>query len=505
MNRKADRFYKRCQASRIFAPKRLSSLVSRGIVDVPDLISIVFLTCDQCQMEEMLDRLVELKNSDLSTFDSCSLFENIKNRERKLFEALVCINNRKALLELKISSATIDCNKKRLLSQPRVILYRIIESLRSYESSIFIEQMNKASSISSISEDEPYLEICLMRWQVEGFIDIESQQGFDRIASALNSIPRPDLAATLAYSSSWTPDVSFNFDYPLDMYNIKDHDHPGLCIIINQINYGNLKTNRGSSVQDVSRLRAVLTKLKFLVVDYEDVSAAEFPDTVNRAIVDNFTEDHSIMLMIVMAHGGDGFVTCPTVRTTSFHSNQVETLDDITGNLRAEETSAPSLPIRSNDISVADIQKCLLQCKSLQAVPKILILNSCRGPEVFRNREYFQNADYVADECYANRIQPHVDLITCYTTLPGYLNFRDIHQGSLFMQVFCDILSIRPDIEVGELFTLINARLMVPTPALSKDFEPSSLTGNRGIANPCDFTSCLTKKLYLSVPQRQIS
>ncbi|BES94620.1 Hypothetical protein NTJ_07429 [Nesidiocoris tenuis] len=73
------------------------------------------------------------------------------------------------------------------------------------------------------------------------------------------------------------------------------------------------------------------------------------------------------------------------------------------------------------------------------------------------------------------------------------------------MQVFCDILSIRPDIEVGELFTLINARLMVPTPALSKDFEPSSLTGNRGIANPCDFTSCLTKKLYLSVPQRQIS
>uniref|UniRef100_A0A0A9X8X4 Caspase-3 n=1 Tax=Lygus hesperus TaxID=30085 RepID=A0A0A9X8X4_LYGHE len=478
--------------SRFFTRESITLLQNSGTISLPDFISLMFLMCPEQQFSYMYNRIKNLRPTnfpgELNLFDE---FCRFPDWERKLKEALERVNNNLALFSLNIRESDLSADDHQYcLNASRVVLYRVFEGLTQKDGEYLVNQMMRLGAPNP-EEDLEYLELYFLFWHIKGFLNVDNQEGFEHVAESLRKIGQKCLSYTLGYPEQRYNRFVFHDDFPVEIYPIRDEKNAGLCLIINQVRYGGKETDRDSSLVDVGKLKSLMTSLNFFVIALEDVGAGKLCESIKSNIEEHFSKNHSIFMLVVMAHGEKGYLLCPesNMETVNEHSSPNSTL----------EQDKTNVVIRSG-VAVKDIHNSVLECIVLKDVPKILILNACRGRDFFTAKHYIECL--MAADVAKPPVHSQVDFITCYSTLQDFVSLRDKEKGSLFINVFCDVLSKKPDMEMCELFTLVNARLMQPTPAISNGFKVGRQGHELKLANPFEFTSSLTRKLYLKVPKQ---
>lgn len=488
-------FVKLRHKSCVFTPKNVAKL--QKALEKSDLVSLVFLTCGNCQISDMFNFL---NSENCTSMDLYRLLQTFPAWERKLPEALGVMEHKLGLKKLDISPKDQECHRRikdseMNLCPGRLALYRILEALTKKDGNKLIAEMLKLGApLPPLAFSQ--LELHFMFWHSQGYLNIARRDNFDIIAKSLESIGKPYLEDF--FTSPQIPLDNYVFDiHPLGIYNIKNPKNLGLCVIINQVRYGGEKADRESSIVNSNDLQHLMESLDFTVISMEDLTKAEFCKNLRTAVASGFSEEHSIFMLIVMGHGGPEGLFCPLENQKD--SCPGEKGDNYPRNEKGDDSDLKiNSPIVFDFVRVEDIQNSLFACKELERIPKVLILNMCRGQMTFTTR---MHAEMAHDAPGCEEIYSRMNIITCYSALPDFVSHRDLKKGSLFIQLFCEILSKRPDMEICELFTLMNARLMTPTADMSQAFQPGRYAYENKVALPFEWTSSLTKKLYFKLPE----
>lgn len=97
----------------------------------------------------------------------------------------------------------------------------------------------------------------------------------------------------------------------------------------------------------------------------------------------------------------------------------------------------------------------------------------------------------VEDGCGVQTLPAGADFIMCYSVAEGYYSFREIFNGSWYIQDLCELLQqYGNSLEFTELLTLVNRKVSMRTVTMRRNVDAY---GKKQM--PC-FSSMLTKKLY---------
>ncbi|KAF4112841.1 caspase-22 isoform X2 [Onychostoma macrolepis] len=211
----------------------------------------------------------------------------------------------------------------------------------------------------------------------------------------------PEAGATC----SPTPTPHSTTDEQNTMVYKMDSNPRGLCVIINNENFGTPKKKRNGSQKDVDALKALFECLGFLVEVEKDKTADQIKALMAKYSNDPRHED--CFVCCVMSHGNktgvqgsDGKI-CP--------------LNDITSPFDG------------------------VNCSALIAKPKVFFIQACRGSEM-------QSKVVVTDDADASpgnvsySIAKDSDFLIVQSTVEGYYSIRDPSSGSWFIQSLCDQL-----------------------------------------------------------------
>ncbi|BES98005.1 Cytochrome c [Nesidiocoris tenuis] len=421
-------------------------LVSDGGRDVAETIY-----CQLCEAE------IEAKSSFTRVNFANICLKNVRNWQSRLVDALVEIEYFKGLMDVfgvnRIDALyNIRANDSGLIAN-KLRIFRLCDSLDSSGRREFLK--HALTVFDKPTVEHVQLEMYFLFWQMRGELD-PSGSGFHLLVRCLQEAELHAMLDIIAPDSHVGAKKLSIDDYNLDKYPILDKSEIGLCLIVNQFEFDDSENNRASSCQDETSLRKVMLSLRFKVEALHNLLSLEMALQIKRAINSNFnSKKHSILWVIVMSHGQDGHVM-----------------------------GRDGVYVPTKDLALA-----LHESKGLRRVPKILVICACRGSDVFTARSTgLYEADGLANEQKALR-SDIMDLITCYSTIPGFISIRNLNKGSLFIQVLCEVLDRRPDLEICEIFTVVNNALM--NPKYYRAYNPLKL------AHPCEFNSRLLKKLYL--------
>lgn len=264
-------------------------------------------------------------------------------------------------------------------------------------------------------------------------------------------------------SDTRRPDNTFVKD---GVYPIKNTKRIGVCYIINQEEFypskdsiqrsaqGILLEKRHGSNRDRVVLEKTMTSLKFEVISHTNLAHNTMMDYIKNIIQYRVHHDDSMFMLCILSHGVKGHVYAAdsvTVKVDSIQNLLDETLEE-----------------RGLDI------------------PKIMILQACQVnmPEEQRPRLAADNP-YQSDTYRLKKL----NFCICWATAPELEAFRDMENGSIFIQCVCYIIQKFAKCEhLSDIFTKVTDGVTKICTQLKKDQVP--------ITN-----STLRKKLYLQVPE----
>ncbi|XP_073697142.1 caspase-22 isoform X2 [Garra rufa] len=185
-----------------------------------------------------------------------------------------------------------------------------------------------------------------------------------------------------------------------------DSNPCGLCVIVNNEDFGNPKKNRNGSQNDVVSLKDLFESLGFLVEVEIDKTADEM-----KALMTEYSQDK---------RHGDCFVCC-----VMSHGNE-------------------------NGVKGCDGQKCTLNdittpfdgdnCPALIGKPKVFIIQACRGSEMQSKVVATDGAGPSRNQTSGKlsySIAKDSDFLIALSTVEGYVSLRDPSSGSWFIQSLC--------------------------------------------------------------------
>lgn len=236
----------------------------------------------------------------------------------------------------------------------------------------------------------------------------------------------------------------------------------GLCLIFNNKHFKrNLETRDGTEA-DKEKLKELFKYLRFRVRCYEDASDTQMLRNISKAA----EKDHSsfdCFVCCILSHGKQGEV---------YGSN--------------------GMPIEIRKLTE---RLCPQSCPSLCDKPKVFIIQACQGNSVQAGYPGIQT-DAAID--YGRLIPSQSDFLLAYSTVPGYVSYRNAKNGSYFIQALAELTKQHShEFDFVKILTMVNHQ--VGSVNVSRDEKEAVCK-----QSPAQFTT-LRKDLFFSeVPLRLI-
>ncbi|KAH8282972.1 hypothetical protein KR054_011228 [Drosophila jambulina] len=185
-------------------------------------------------------------------------------------------------------------------------------------------------------------------------------------------------------------------------YNMK-HKNRGRALIFNHMYCDNLEPRKGTDV-DCKNFKKELKRLDFQVDIYQDYRYEQIKKTIKEAASQNHS-DNDCILVAVLSHGKKGYIHA---KDTSY---QVEKL---------------WYPFTSD------------KCPSLAGKPKLFFIQACQGKRVMDATTFTACSIESYDDSWTSYTIPvHADFLIAYSTIPGFISYRNPQKGSWFLQSLC--------------------------------------------------------------------
>ncbi|XP_045151421.1 caspase-10 [Echinops telfairi] len=248
-----------------------------------------------------------------------------------------------------------------------------------------------------------------------------------------------------------------------------DRKHRGCCVIVNNQNFTSLPDRPGTQ-KDAESLRSVFQWLGLEIEEYSDVTKGDLEEVLQKMQKHPGHTDGDCFVCCILTHGKSGAVY---------------------------SSDGALIPIQEI-ISHFTAQR----CPSLAHKPKLFFIQACQGDEVqpsvcievdARNTELVSRAPSGVN--LKDSIPVEADFLLGMATVPGYVSFRHVRNGSWYIQSLCnhlkdlvprheDILSILTAVndDVSRQADFYGRRKQMPQPAFT-----------------------LRKKLIFPVPQEALS
>ncbi|XP_051160538.1 uncharacterized protein LOC127281088 [Leptopilina boulardi] len=195
-------------------------------------------------------------------------------------------------------------------------------------------------------------------------------------------------------------------------YNM-NHKNRGKCIIFNHDIFNTGPEQRQGSAKDVERIQISFDNLGFIVKVHNNLTYDEIKDELMKLR----REDHS-----------ENDCLCIFVLTHGLSKNL----------LKAKDKTYP-LDVIWKPFT-AD------KCKSLAEKPKLFFFQTNRGEKldpgitIERNNYKIIETDTGTTDSGSDKIPTHADFLFAYSTFPEFSSWRNIEEGSWYIQSLCEIL-----------------------------------------------------------------
>ncbi|XP_067672929.1 caspase-7-like [Haliotis asinina] len=240
------------------------------------------------------------------------------------------------------------------------------------------------------------------------------------------------------------------------VYNM-NHRRRGFAYIINNVKFDELTDRLGSDV-DEERLKERFSALHFTVQSFRNQTRTQMVDVLDKASKDDHS-DSDCFVCVILSHGEE---------------------DKIYGTDGPVEVTRLLDPFKGH---------C---CGSLAGKPKLFFIQACRGRESDNGVDVLgvkgDAEDEDVDEVAIYRIPREADFLVAYSTVYGYVAWRDKGEGSWFIQALCKVLE-----EHGTTLDLMTMMTRV-NHTVAHDYSAGCKTGIKK-QMPC-ITSMLTKDVF---------
>merc|ERR1712172_462282 len=241
------------------------------------------------------------------------------------------------------------------------------------------------------------------------------------------------------------------------VYNM-DHELRGKAVIFNNMDFDHVEGDLGyrtGSKKDADDIERVLKKLDFDVDKYVEYTSTQIRGKL-RKIADDKEEmnaDSDCLLVVVLSHGDDD--------------------DKIAAQDKWYEDEDLWNPFLAEN------------CPSLRGKPKLFFLNACRGDRKDKGAETDNRGE--KKKVKRSKLPNHADFLIARSTVPGYSSWRNLTEGSYFIQALREVLDPEKGGYDDDLLSLlVKAQGIVATNEM----------GDRNKQMP-SFTCQLTKKMQM--------
>ena len=254
------------------------------------------------------------------------------------------------------------------------------------------------------------------------------------------------------------------------VYSMKCKPH-GLCLIVNNVDFENLRRRGGSDV-DAKKLDELFTKFQYKVKMVRNQTSKQLKETLTQFARLN---DHGMadsVVVCLLSHGLEG---------------QIFGVDEVL-------VSIPNLLALFNGYAAKD----------LIGKPKMFFIQACRGSDFDQGVEVTDGGymsanevpvaearaavvqaclpgvkpDTVEPEPEPESLPAEADMLVAYSTVPGYVSWNNLAKGSWFVQAIADVFSdyahtedvvsmlIRVNNKVAREFESYNRKKQIPAPVI---------------------------------------
>lgn len=434
-------------------------------LDYRDEVSLMFLLADD--MKTTLQKLLRPESRPRQVLADWLTSQQDGCWENKLIESL-CITQNYQVLGSLVRNVTCEENRfdpqspqhSVFVNRTRKALYLMCEALCAEELDELVQEMIKCTNLYRKFPCE-LMELYLMYWSCSLGDASGREVDLRMLKSVLNSMNKHYLAVSLDSSaphrdgpapadaststcSSMRLNTNLRLSAHVSVQSIRasnfykvDPNNVGVCLIINQklfhkepmprfqnflIVHGNkkLETREGTDV-DRDRLWEVFRSMGFTIYVEENLTHLQILSTVRDVISTKVNSKHSCFALCILSHGAEGIVS------------------------------------GSNSVAVyrEELEQCLTEAPSLIGKPKLMILQVCQG-EKLQNVVYCEDDMVAVDGPTVRTIGASADILTFWSTMPGYASIRDKKRGTWFVEaLWQQLMSARSNEDMIILLTKV--------------------------------------------------
>ncbi|XP_072252343.1 caspase-3b [Leuresthes tenuis] len=242
-------------------------------------------------------------------------------------------------------------------------------------------------------------------------------------------------------------------DYDPYRYRM-DYQCMGTCLIINNKNFHRSTgmSDRSGTDVDAASVMKTFNKLGYKTKLANDQTVDQMEKLMLRASAEDHSQSASFVC-VLLSHGDEGVI---------YGTDGLVKFDSLIKCFKGRG------------------------CKSLVGKPKLFFIQACRGTALDDGIE----TDSTGEEM-SERIPVEADCLYCYSTAPGYYSWRNMSNGSWFIQSLCEMLQrFSGELELMQILTRVNQKVAL-------HFESScNLPGFSNKKQIPSVVSMLTKDFY---------